>query len=263
MSMADDSTRPHADLERQLTDVVHRQRDLVARLQQDQQYFQRMARSVWRVQEDERRRLSRDLHDGIGQSLTAILRLLSQSIDTLLTAPQDAQASLEKTRAIALQTFADTRALSRLLRPQILDELGLEAALRWLARSVGETHTLDIRVDVQEPPPQLDGERNTLIFRLVQEALTNAARHAQARSVEIILNHDDDRVHLRIRDDGRGCDMAHALAKGAEGHSSGIGGMRDRVRLFNGEFEMQSQPGAGCTIAIAFPLRTSGDGTPA
>ena len=204
------------------------------------------------MQEDERRCLARDLHDGIGQSLTAILRLLSESIDALPAVADTTRLRLEKTRDIVLQTFAETRALSRLLRPQILDELGLEPALRWLARTVGETHALAIVVDIDDDLPTLDSDRNTMIFRVTQEALTNVARHASATRVEILVRHQGSRVSVDIRDNGRGCDVQAALARGSHGHGSGVGGMRDRVRLFNGEFDMQSEAGAGCRLFVSF-----------
>ncbi len=256
--MTTDTGAP-ADLERRLADVVRQQQGLVERLQHDQNHFQSLARSVWRVQEDERRRLARDLHDGIGQSLTAILRLLSESIDALPAAPDPTRHRLEKTRDIVLQTFAETRALSRLLRPQILDELGLEPALRWLARTVGETHPLAITVEIDDDLPDLDSDRNTVIFRVVQEALTNVARHANATRVDILVRHLDNRVSVEIRDDGRGCDVAAALATGTHGHGSGVGGMRDRVRLFDGEFDMQSQAGAGCRLLVSFSSKPSAE----
>ncbi|MEP6511740.1 MAG: sensor histidine kinase [Dokdonella sp.] len=245
------------ELERRLADLVQQHRDLVERLQQGQNYFQRLARSVWRVQEDERRRLARELHDGIGQNLTAIVHLLGQSLDALPLAAESARAGLEKIRTVVETTLDETRALSRLLRPQILDDLGLEAALRWLARTVGQNHALDIRLDLAQPLPPLDDDRCTLIFRVLQEALTNVARHAQATRVDIALRQDADRVQLLVHDDGRGCDPAAAFAKGSEGHSGGMGGMRDRVRLFSGEFNVRSQPGAGFRIVIEFPLHTN------
>lgn len=247
------------ELERRLSDLVQQHHDLVERLQLGQNYFQRLARSVWRVQEEERRRLARELHDGIGQNLTAIVHLLSQSLTALPSTAEPARAGLEKIRGLVETTLDETRALSRMLRPQILDDLGLEAALRWLARTVGHTHALEVHLDLPQPLPVLDDERCTLVFRVVQEALANAARHAQAQRVDILLRQEADRVQLRVQDNGRGCDARVALAKGSEGLSGGIGGMRDRVRLFGGEFQIQSQPGAGFGILIEFPLQTSLD----
>jgi signal transduction histidine kinase len=243
-----------ADIERRLGEVARQQHELVEQLQQGQQYFQRLARSVWRVQEDERRKLARELHDGIGQNLTAMMHLISQALAALPPDAQHAQSGLEKTRALAATTLEETRALSRLLRPQILDDLGLDPALRWLARTFGEQHRLEIRLALAQPLPLLDSDRSTLIFRVVQEALTNVARHAQARRVEIELQPHAGNLRLRVQDDGRGCDMRNALASGSHGQSSGIGGMRDRVRLFSGQFEIRSQPGSGFCVDIEFPM---------
>ena len=243
------------EVERRLDELVRQQHDLLERLRGDQLHFQRLARSVWRVQEDERRRLARDLHDGLGQNLTAIMNLIGQALDALGRGDTAPRATLEKSRALAATTLEETRALSRLLRPQILDDLGLEPALRWLARTFAENHGVEVRLDLEQPLPALDGDRSTLIFRAVQEALTNVVKHAQARHVDVALHRHANCVRLSIADDGRGCDVTAAVSRNSEGRGAGIGGMRDRVRLFSGEFAIKSQPGAGFRIEIEFPLR--------
>ena len=255
--MNDDADK-RRDVERRLDELLRQQQELVDRLENDQQYFQQLARSVWRVQEDERRRLARELHDGIGQNLTAILHTLAQADGALPPGGDAARAGIDKCRALVTSTLDDTRALSRLLRPQILDDLGLAAALRWLTRTFGASHGLEITLDLADPLPPLDGDHSTLIFRSVQEALTNVVRHAQARRVDVSLRREGGCARLRIRDDGRGCDLPSAVASGSEGRSSGIGGMRDRVRLFSGQFALQSQPGAGFCVEIEFPLPPPG-----
>ncbi len=123
-------------LRQKIDDVLQQQRELIDRLQQGQDYFQHLARSVWRVQEDERRRLAHELHDGVGHSLTALIHLVAQASAALTERPDEARERLDRARAVAQSTLQETRALSRLLRPQILDDLGLEAALRWLARII-------------------------------------------------------------------------------------------------------------------------------
>jgi signal transduction histidine kinase len=249
-----DKRRARADLERKLDDVLQQQRELIERLQQGQNYFQHLARSVWRVQEDERRRLAHDLHDGVGHSLTALIHLVAQATAALDDRPDEARERLERARVVALATLQETRALSRLLRPQILDDLGLEPALRWLARSFHDDHGLAVSTDFDEPFPEIDGDLATLVFRIAQESLSNVARHAQARTVEIELHERASHVMLSIRDDGRGCDPSEALAAGREGRSGGLGGMLDRARLFGGMLRMDSQPDAGCTVSAHFPL---------
>jgi len=226
----------------------------VQRLERGQDHFQQLARSVWRVQEEERRRLARDLHDGIGQNLTAIVRMLDQAIQALPAGTSPEHEALAQARRLAESTLGDTRALSRQLRPQILDDLGLGAALRWLARSFRDNHALDVALDLAEPLPALSGDAQTLIFRVAQESLTNIVRHAATRIADISLRTTPHSVQLRVHDAGQGCDVAAALAAGSEGRSSGLGGMRDRVQLFGGQLRVASQPGAGFSIEIEFPF---------
>src|SRR3954452_8951087 len=118
-AMQDDSPQ-RAELRQKIDDVLQQQRDLIAGLQKGQDYFQHLARSVWRVQEDERRRLAHELHDGVGHSLTALIHLVSQAM-AALERPDEARERLERARDVAQATLQETRALSRLLRPQILD----------------------------------------------------------------------------------------------------------------------------------------------
>jgi len=245
-----------AQLREQLTALLREHRSLIDQLQQGQDHFRQHARAVWRVQEDERRRIAHELHDGVGHNITALIHLISEALTALPqgAGTQAARSGLERAHAIAESTLQDTRSLSRLLRPQILDDLGLEAALRWLARTFGEGHALDVRLALPQPFPQLDGDRSTLIFRVAQEALTNVVRHAQARRVDIAVQCGAAGLRMQIRDDGRGCDAAAAVAAGREGRASGVGGMRDRVRLFNGRFALQSQPGRGVALTIDVPL---------
>jgi signal transduction histidine kinase len=244
----------HAQLPQRLDVLLQQQRDLIAGLERGQSHFQHLARSVWRVQEEERRRLARELHDGIGQNLTAIVHMIGRALNEFPSEAHSSRAELEKARGVAESTLAETRALSRQLRPQILDDLGLPAALRWLARTFSDTHTLNIRVDLTEPLPPLSNDASTLIFRVVQEGLTNIVRHAQAHTVDICLCSAGQRAVLKLHDDGHGCDLSIAFAAGSEGQGSGIGGMRDRVRLFGGELRIDSKPGEGFTIVIEFPF---------
>ena len=249
-----DETNDRTDLQRKLDDVLQQQRELIGRLQQGQDYFQHLARSVWRVQEDERRRLAHELHDGVGHSLTALIHLVAQASAAIAERPDEARERLDRARDVAQATLQETRALSRLLRPQILDDLGLEPALRWLARSFHDDHRLPVSLEFDQPFPEVDGDLSTLVFRVTQESLSNIVKHAQAQSVEIALGVRAFHLRLSIRDDGRGCDPANAISAGSEGRSSGLGGIRDRVRLFGGVLRIDSEPNAGCTVSAQFPL---------
>lgn len=240
-----------AVLHQRIEELMRQHAALLSRLQQDQRRTRHLARSVWRVEEEARRRIARELHDGVGQNLVALMRRIDTIAAQLPEAAADGRASLHDVRALAQATLDDTRSLSRLLRPQILDDLGLEAALRWLARSVD-----GLQVDLALPDalPALGDEVATLLFRVAQEALSNAVRHAAASRVVIELRAGGDALQLVIRDDGRGCDVATALSAGSEGHGGGLGGIRDRVDVFDGRLDLHSQPGQGFEIAVELPL---------
>ncbi|HET8819023.1 MAG TPA: sensor histidine kinase [Xanthomonadaceae bacterium] len=220
---------------------------LLQRLEANEREFRRLGRAVWRVQEDERRRLARELHDGLGQNLTALKHRLSQLATEV---DDDARRKLDAAIALCAETLEDTRHLSRLLRPPILDDLGLVAALRWLARTQAESAGIDVTAEIVEPLPPVDSDLQTLLFRVAQEALTNVARHSGARSALLRLVARDGALRLQVADDGRGCDPAAAQAAGG----SGLGGMRERLRLYDGRLEVHSVPGEGLRLRVVVPL---------
>ena len=218
---------------------------LLQRLEANEREFRRLGRAVWRVQEDERRRLARELHDGLGQTLTALKHRLVQLGDAV-----DAEGRERLDAAIALcgDALEDTRTLSRLLRPPILDDLGLEPALRALARTLAEASGLSIDVEVEALPP-LDDDLQTLVFRVAQEALNNAVKHANAGSVLVRLVARAGLLQLQVADDGVGCDPDRMLGSGG----SGLGGMRERLRLYGGKLELHSAPGEGTRLRAVVP----------
>ncbi|NUS39635.1 MAG: sensor histidine kinase [Lysobacter sp.] len=221
-------------------------RQLLQRLEANEREFRRLGRAVWRVQEDERRRLARELHDGLGQNLTALKHRLAQVAGELGPGQEALRARMETAIALCSTSLEDTRQMSRLLRPPILDDLGLEPALRWLARSVGESSGLAVVVEVGDLPP-LGGEAQTLLFRIAQEALNNAARHARAQSVLLRLVAQKAELQLQVIDDGIGFEPAQA-------RGGGLGGMRERIRLHGGRLELRSAPGQGTRIRAVVPL---------
>lgn len=217
--------------------------DLLQNLFGMQQRFRRLARAVWRVEEDERRRIARELHDNLGQALTVLRMRLER-----LPAGPERETAID----IAAQALEDVRNLSRLLRPPVLDDLGLEAALHWLARRMREDAGLPVKV-AASMDADLDDETETLIFRIAQEALTNVVKHAEATRAEIMLERVADRIELRVRDNGRGF-ATDAQRAGETASGVGLAGMRDRVALFGGEFAVSSAPGRGTTICAAVAL---------
>jgi signal transduction histidine kinase len=200
------------------------------------------------VQETERRALSRELHDEVGQSLSALLLAIDNVAASL---PEDSnlesRTQLLEIRRVAERTVTVVRDMSLLLRPSMLDDLGLVPALQWQAREVSRNN--NIRIDVQADPSSEDlpDEHKTCIYRIVQEALRNVTRHARARSVQIHLTHPDGTLRLTIQDDGHG--FVPERDKGM-----GLLGMEERVSYLKGAFEVKSQPGKGTVINVDLPL---------
>ena len=226
--------------------------------------YRSLAKAVWRVQEEERRRIARDLHDGIGQTLTALknhLQRIQLAPDRGRDAAIDA-ATLDEALGLATQALEETRELSRLLRPPVLDDLGLVPALRWLARTIGERGGLDVETELEggdgnAGEDRLDAEVETLVFRVVQESLTNALKHSGARRARVALQRAEDRLEVEVSDDGRGFDPARALAPAEHDATLGLRGMRDRAELFGGRLEIESRPRAGARIRVVLPLNGS------
>lgn len=242
---------PHGVAEPLSLEAVSAQyKQLLQRLEANEREFRRLGRAVWRVQEDERRRLARELHDGLGQNLTALMHRLSQLATGL---DGDERIQLDAAIALCAETLEDTRHLSRLLRPPILDDLGLVAALRWLARNQAESAGIEVTAEIVEPLPPMDSDLQTLLFRVAQESLTNVARHSGARTALLRLVARDGTLRLQVADDGRGCDPVAAEQAGG----SGLGGMRERLRLYDGRLELHSLPGDGMRVRVVVPLASA------
>ena len=146
------------------------------------------------------------------------------------------------------------RSMSLELRPSVLDDLGLAAALRWYADRQGRRAGLAVRVRTQLPTERLASDLETACFRVAQEAITNVARHAGAKRVEVDARAEDGTLDLTVRDDGTGFDVAAVRGGTTAEGSIGLDGMEERVRLLGGDFRIDSQPGTGTTVWARFPL---------
>jgi two-component system, NarL family, sensor kinase len=229
---------------------------LFQRLIEGERRFRGLAKAVWKVQEDERRRLARELHDGLGQTLTALTNQLER-LQRKLDGPGSGElaAGLADSVEMARLALNESREMSRLLRPPVLDDLGLAAALSWLARTLEQRAGLRVELSLAGLDERLEPDLETLVFRLVQEALTNALRHADVDRAKVTVARAGDCLDLRIVDDGRGFDPEATLAGGeATATGSGLRGMRDRLELFGGRLEIASAPGQGTLIVASIPL---------
>jgi two-component system sensor histidine kinase UhpB len=230
------------------------------------------AAHVLRAQEEERRRLALELHDQTGQSLTA-LALHATAIAQRLAGEQSAaavhaQQDASRLAALAQRTLGEVQDLSRQLRPPLLDDLGLQAALRWLAEDARERLGVQVRLRVRDgaqlalhepdsPASRLPEEVETALFRIVQESLTNAVRHGHAEHAHVTLSTAAAQVTLRVMDDGSGFSTADAPAPTSHSPRArglGLEGMRERVRLLGGRYSVLSRPGRGCLVRATIPV---------
>ena len=207
--------------------------------------LQELSARLVRAQEDERRTLSRELHDEIGQSLSAILMEADNA--EFAESPAELKAHLASVHAIAEKTVNQVRDLALLLRPSMLDDFGLVPALKWHARETAKRTGLGVFVSADETADDLPDEPKTCVFRVVQEAVNNAVKHARSRNVEVSLTRTANSVGFAIRDDGAGFETQ--LTRGL-----GLMGMEERVRRLGGRFQLDSQLGRGTTISAELPV---------
>ncbi|HEV3478670.1 MAG TPA: histidine kinase [Gaiellaceae bacterium] len=193
-------------------------------------------------QEEERRLIARELHDEVGQAMTGVMLTLSRLVDRV---PHDLRDEVNGAREATRESLDDVRRVVRRLRPEALDDLGLPAALNALTASFSDLSGIAVVCRTEPLLPRLSPEVELALFRVAQESLTNAARHAEARRVEVLLERFDGSVRLRVRDDGRG------FAGAAFG--SGIRGMRERALLVGGTLELVSPAGNGTEVRLTAP----------
>lgn len=206
------------------------------------------------AQEQERQRIARELHDTTGQALTALGLGFAAASETVHANPQLASRQLGELKKLSMQTLDELRDLIGNLRPSVLDDLGLVPALQGQVREFTNRTGIYAELTLSGQRRRLQPEIETIVFRLVQEALTNVFRHAAANHVTIQLVFKSDHLHLTIQDDGRGFDPAQALSPQAGRRPWGLLGMQERVSLVNGQWEIQSAPGQGTTISVTIPL---------
>lgn len=221
---------------------------LVRPLQQLSSSRGQLLRQLFDAQEQERARLARDLHDELGQHLTAIMigmRTVEQA-ETLAQAKERAQAIA----AAGAAGLREVRRMARGLRPTVLDDLGLATAIERLCEDFQSAHGVPVDLSMSiDPSRRFAPPLELCIFRVIQESLTNTAKHAAARRVAVHLEGDDREIRLSVRDDGKGFDP-----DGPTDAWFGLIGMRERIEMLGGVFEIQSAPGTGTSIRATLPV---------
>lgn len=216
------------------------------------QVLRQLSRRLLTAQDEERRRISRDLHDDLGQALTAAKLSLANARPGMSA---EAHAAAVRGAMDALDhAVRQTRDLSLRLHPPMLDILGLGPTLRWFLGERLREAPLDAQVTIAVGDARLPAAVESACFRLVQEAVTNALRHSEARALAVSVEERPEALVVSVRDDGRGFDPADAWARAAAGGSAGLAGMQERVALAGGSFEVVSRPGEGARIGARLPI---------
>jgi signal transduction histidine kinase len=212
--------------------------------------LRRLSNQLVRVQEEERKTISRELHDEVGQILTG----LRMELGTL--SPGDSEDAfrnrLSSVKRLAEEALRSVRNLALLVRPSMLDDLGLEPALRWQIREFSRRSGIPVALAIEGRLEGLPENIRLCLYRAIQEALTNCAKHAEATRITVTVRLEEDRVLASVQDNGRGFDRLHLQT-----HGLGLVGMGERVRALQGTITVSSEPGRGALISLELPLLAS------
>jgi signal transduction histidine kinase len=230
------------------------QRGLVAESRELHTQLRHLTAQILQTQEEERKTISRQLHDEIAQVLAGITVQLASLTEAASINPRDLRARIAKVQQLVGRSIDTVHRFARELRPAMLDDLGLIPALRAFIRDLPGRKGLRIRFSAPARVENLDNTRRTVLYRVAQEALTNVIRHAHARLVTVRLQPGPDAVRLVVHDDGKSFPVEHMLA--ANTHKRlGLLGMRERVEMVGGKFAIESARSTGTTVRVEIPFR--------
>lgn len=230
-------------------DITERVRDK-EQLENANRRLQMLSSKVIEIQERERQHISRGLHDDIGQALTAV----KINLDAMRArAVAGDGGEIDESVRIVSDVLQQVRSLSLDLRPPQLDDLGLAAAVRWYIDRKATVAGLKVRFRSDMLPDRLHPDIETACFRIAQEAMTNILRHSEASNVWVDMRRNGDQLHLSLRDDGRGFDVAAAHQRAAQGESSGLMNMQERASLVGGRVEITSRSAHGAVVDVFLP----------
>ncbi|HEY2546025.1 MAG TPA: PAS domain-containing protein [Candidatus Acidoferrum sp.] len=221
---------------------------------QAEETARRLSGRILQVQDEERRRMARDLHDSLGQYLAMLKICIDGSLRTLTDSA--AKKHLEQACEMVEQCVSETRTLSHLLHPPLLDENGLSSAVRWYVEGFGNRSGIEVKLNMPRVIPRFLNEIETTLFRILQEGLTNVHRHSQSKRVDVDISHDQNMVSLVIRDYGLGIPLERirAFRDFGSGMGVGLGGMRERIREVGGTLRIEPGKESGTVISVEIPL---------
>ena len=229
-------------------------------LRESEEHLQALSFQLLMAQEKERGRISRELHDELGQSL-AVLKLRLKFLEKNFEKdPEKVREECEQSFQYIDQMIEEVRRLSRDLSPSMVEDLGLSNALRWLINNFGRNNSLELTLDIKDADIDhlLSQVAQVVIYRILQEALTNIGKHARASHVSVAIDRQDKDLSLLVQDDGKGFDVTEALRSKAPSKGLGLVTMQERAKMLGGTLEVWSQKGKGTRISLHFPLDDKG-----
>ncbi|MDF1811248.1 MAG: sensor histidine kinase [Verrucomicrobiales bacterium] len=227
--------------------------DLLEKSLQLQEELRLLSRRLLTVQEEERKRISRDLHDLVAQTLTNInLQLATLKTTTAINAAEF-EKKIEHTRHLVEKSVELVHRFARELRPALLDDLGLISVLQSYLKSFLENTGIRTKLTAFADVENLDNDKRTVLFRVAQEALSNVAQHAKASEVEVTIEQRGKLVSMEIHDNGEGFEVGKDMFSGKQGQRLGLLGIRERVEMIDGSFSVKSTPGKETTVSVEIP----------
>jgi signal transduction histidine kinase len=223
-------------------------------LRESEKQLRHLSSQLLTAQETERKRISRELHDELGQAL-AVLKLKVSFIEGGLL--QDQTAIREECKDALQymdQVIENVRRLSRDLSPSILEDLGLRAALGWLINNIIKNNNAKVTFEMEDIDHLLSQNAQIIIYRILQEALTNVAKHAEAKNISVVIKKAKDRVSFRVEDDGKGFDVVKVARREPMEKGLGLATMEERARMLGGALDLWSQEGKGTRLTFDIPM---------
>jgi signal transduction histidine kinase len=218
------------------------------RTQQAEQELRRLSNQLVRTQEEERKDLSRELHDELGQMLTALRMEIGRAERAQAVGSPAFSATIGESKALIERMMRLVRDLAMGLRPSMLDDLGLEPALAWQAREFSRRYNVPVDLNVEGDLERLPDPQRTCVYRVVQEALTNCAKHAAATEIKVNVVRGHSRLNVSVSDNGVG------MASTTNHKGLGLTGIKERVKDINGSASIETKPGSGTTVNITLPV---------
>jgi signal transduction histidine kinase len=229
-------------------------------LRESETQLRLLSSQLFNAQEQERSRLSKELHDQLGHDLVLLksrLRVIERKLPGEET---PLHSDLTETSRYVESIIENVRRIAADLSPSILEDLGLFASLRWLVENFSKQHSIKVGLDMEDVDRYFSMETRVNLFRVFQEILTNISKHAGAENVSIVVRERDGAVCFRVTDDGRGFETGSILVRDPARRGMGLAAMKERVHLFGGTFEVKSQSGKGTSIHFSIPIRIDGGG---